>query len=204
MSTIISQLYTSRNILLKLLKKRGFSTEDYEGFSFNEIRILYNNNQLDMLLTTKEGKKVYVKYHVMTKLRLSYVYDWVEDLYNLEEVLTPQDELIVITKDKINDSLTKMMGDIFIKDKIFIIIFNLKQLQFNILEHSLVSPHRILSKQEENEIIKKYNIRERKQFPEISRFDPVAKALGMRPDSVCEIIRPNKSAIESKYYRLCY
>jgi DNA-directed RNA polymerase subunit H (RpoH/RPB5) len=204
MSTIISQLYTSRNILLKLLKKRGFSTEDYEGFSFNEIRTLYNNNQLDMLLTTKEGKKVYVKYHVMTKLRLSYVYDWVEDLYNLEEVLTPKDELIVITKDKINDSLTKMMGDIFIKDKIFIIIFNLKQLQFNILEHSLVSPHRILSKPEENEIIKKYNIRERKQFPEISRFDPVAKALGMRPDSVCEIIRPNKSAIESKYYRLCY
>ena len=204
MSTIISQLYTSRNILLTLLKKRGFSTEDYEGFSFNEIRTLYNNNQLDMLLTTKEGKKVYVKYHVMTKLRLSYVYDWVEDLYNLEEVLTPQDDLIVITKDKINDSLTKMMGNIFIKDKIFIIIFNLKQLQFNILEHSLVPPHRILSKQEENEIIKKYNIRERKQFPEISRFDPVAKVLGMRPDSVCEIIRPNKSAIESKYYRLCY
>ena len=204
MSTIISQLYTSRNILLTLLKKRGFSTEDYEGFSFNEIRTLYNNNQLDMLLTTKEGKKVYVKYHVMTKLRLSYVYDWVEDLYNLEEVLTPQDDLIVITKDKINDSLTKMMRNIFIKDKIFIIIFNLKQLQFNILEHSLVPPHRILSKQEENEIIKKYNIRERKQFPEISRFDPVAKVLGMRPDSVCEIIRPNKSAIESKYYRLCY
>jgi len=204
MSTIISQLYTSRNILLILLKKRGFNTEDYEGFSFNEIRTLYNNNQLDMLLTNKEGKKVYVKYHVITKLRLAYIYDWIEDLYNLEEILTPQDDLIVITKDKINDSLTKMMESIFIKDKIFLTIFNLKQLQFNILEHSLVPPHRILSTEEENEIIKKYNIRERKQFPEISRFDPVAKVLGMRPDSVCEIIRPNKSAIESKYYRLCY
>ena len=52
MSTIISQLYTSRNFLLMLLKKRGFNTGDYEGFSFNEIRTLYNNKQLDMVLTT--------------------------------------------------------------------------------------------------------------------------------------------------------
>ena len=55
-----------------------------------------------------------------------------------------------------------------------------------------------------NKIMEKYNIRERKQFPEISRFDPVAMALGMRPNLVCEIIRPTKSTIESKYYRLCY
>ena len=42
MSTLISQLYHSRQILLKQLQRRGYNIEDYEHFSFNEIRILSN------------------------------------------------------------------------------------------------------------------------------------------------------------------
>ena len=68
----------------------------------------------------------------------------------------------------------------------------------------MVPEHIILNKLEKDAVYKKYNIINDSQLPEISRFDPVAKVLGMRPDSVCEINRPNKSAIVSKYYRLCY
>ena len=80
----------------------------------------------------------------------------------------------------------------------------LKQLQFNILDHTLVPPHRILSEAEVDAIKEKYNITQDSQFPEISRFDPVANAFGMRPGEVCEIIRGSKTAIMTKYYRLCY
>ena len=41
------------------------------------------------------------------------------------------------------------------------------------------------------------------QFPDISRFDPVAQAIGIRPGQVCEIIRPSKTAISAPYYRIC-
>ena len=41
------------------------------------------------------------------------------------------------------------------------------------------------------------------QLPEISRFDPVAQAIGMRPGNICEIIRPSKTAIYAPYYRIC-
>ena len=41
------------------------------------------------------------------------------------------------------------------------------------------------------------------QFPEISRFDPVAQALGMRPTQLCEIKRPSPTAIVTNYYRYC-
>ena len=58
-------------------------------------------------------------------------------------------------------------------------------------------------KQAKNEVIKKYNIVNIKQLPDISRFDPVAQAIGMRPGDVCCIERPSKTAIISKYYRLC-
>ena len=205
MSTIISQIYQSRRILLDQLKKRGYTIDDYNNFSYNELRILYTNKQLDMLLTNlKNNKKIYVKYHLGTKLQSKYIYDYIEDLYNIEEILTPTDELIIIIKDKISDNLRKLIESLYTKDNIYFTVLNLKQLAFNILDHIMVPPHRILDKEEENRIRKKYNITNDSQFPEISRFDPVAKAIGLRPKEVCEITRPSKIALQAKYYRLCY
>jgi DNA-directed RNA polymerase subunit H (RpoH/RPB5) len=89
------------------------------------------------------------------------------------------------------------------QDGIFIIIQSLKRLQFNILNHTLVPPHRIMTLAEIETIKKKYNITDNSLFPEISRFDPVAKSIFIRPGEVCEITRPSKSAIESFYYRIC-
>ncbi len=204
MSANISQLYTSRVILLNLLKRRGFKVDDYSNFNFNDIRIMYTNKQLDMLLMNPKTKKqVYVKYHLGTKLRHNYIHDYIDDLFNLEEILDTKDDLIIISKDKVNDSQTKLMRTIFVKDNIFFTIFNLKQLQFNILEHDLVPPHTILDKATVETVSKKFNISNNKQFPEISRFDPVAMAIGMRPGQICMILRPSKTAIEVKYYRLC-
>ena len=205
MTSLVSQLYKSRKILLELLKRRGFDVKGYDNFSFSELRVMNANKQLDMLLTNlATNKKIYIKYHLATKIRPPYVYDYVEDLFNLEEVLTPTDDLIIIIKDKVNDTSVKLMTNLYITEKIFCTILTLKQLQFNILDHSLVPPHRILSTKEIDNIKIKYNITQNDQFPEISRFDPVAQAIGLRPDQVCEIIRGSKTAITTKYYRLCY
>jgi len=205
MATQISQLYKSRKHLLELLGRRGFDIKGYENYSYNELRTMSANKQLDMLLTNpKTEKKVYVKYHLATKIRPPYVYDYVEDLFNLEDILSPSDDLIIIIKDKVNDTSLKLMKNLYIKDKVFCTIMTLKQLQFNILDHSLVPQHRILSEAEVESIKENYNITQDSQFPEISRFDPVAQAIGMRPGEVCEIIRGSKTAIMTKYYRLCY
>jgi len=205
MATQISQLYKSRKHLLELLGRRGFDIKGYENYSYNELRTMSANKQLDMLLTNpKTEKKVYVKYHLATKIRPPYVYDYVEDLFNLEYILSPSDDLIIIIKDKVNDTSLKLMKNLYIKDKVFCTIMTLKQLQFNILDHSLVPQHRILSEAEVESIKENYNITQDSQFPEISRFDPVAQAIGMRPGEVCEIIRGSKTAIMTKYYRLCY
>ena len=80
---------------------------------------------------------------------------------------------------------------------------NVKESIFNILEHSLVPPHKILTDDEKKKVYKQYNITNDSQFPEISRFDPVASALGMRPGDLCKIERPSPTAITSTYYRLC-
>ena len=48
-----------------------------------------------------------------------------------------------------------------------------------------------------------YNIKEDSEIPTISRYDPVALAIGMRPGEVCKIERPSKTAIMTNYYRIC-
>ena len=67
---LCQRFYRSRNIILDILSSRGFVVEDYTGFSINEIHIMYSNKQLDMLLTNPTTRrKIYVKYHLATKLR---------------------------------------------------------------------------------------------------------------------------------------
>jgi DNA-directed RNA polymerase subunit H (RpoH/RPB5) len=59
---------------------------------------------------------------------------------------------------------------------------------------------------EEDEIkdfISKYSLTSVKQLPEISRFDPMALAICMRPNQICEIERNSVTALHTKYYRVC-
>jgi DNA-directed RNA polymerase subunit H len=127
----------------------------------------------------------------------------IDDLFNLEEILKKDDTLFIIIKDEINETLTNELKHIWESDGIFIVIENIKRLQFNILDHELVPKHTILPESEVVNIMKKYNITDKIQFPDISRFDPVARAIGLRPGQLCHIVRPSKTAIEADYYRIC-
>ena len=96
-----------------------------------------------------------------------------------------------------------MQRYIFEHDNIFVTIINIERLQYNILKHTLVPEHRVLSKEETDKVKNIHNIIDDSSFPTISRFDPVAQVLGIRPGQVCEINRPSKTAITSKFYRIC-
>ncbi len=61
----------------------------------------------------------------------------------------------------------------------------------------------VLKSTEVEEVMKQKNISSLSEFPDISRFDPVAQVIGLRPGMVCKIIRPSKTAVESLYYRVC-
>lgn len=205
-SGTISTVFKSRQNLLKLLNQQDFDIKDYEEFSVNEVHVMYNNKQLDMMMTSKtdgENKKVYVKYHLAKTLRRENINDYIDDLYNLEQVLTKNDTLILVIKQEPNESMINILSQIWEQDGIFIIIYNIDRLQFNILEHKYVPKHTILNDEEVKTMKKRYNIVHDTELPEISRYDPVAQAIGMRPGQICKIIRPSKTAITTDYYRIC-
>ncbi len=212
-SPLISKIYKSRNIILKILKSRGFNVDDWSDFSVTEVQAMFNSKELDMLLenpTTK--KKVYVKYHLsgtkggtsMSRLGTSHIYDYVDDLFDIEDVLTSNDDLIIISKDKTNQTIKDLIEQLFIKDKKFVNIYNFHDYLFNVLEHEMQPKFRILSEEEKQKIMKQYNITKDKEFPDISRFDPVSQAMGVRPGEVMEITRSSPTAVKSLYFRICY
>ena len=198
----IVQIFKSRNIILDLLHTQGYDISKYEDPSITEVHTMFQAKQMDMLLE-KSNKKAYVKYHLAKTLRTVNIYEYIDDLFNLEQILEKKDDLIIIIKDEPNEPLIKDLKNIWEKDGIFVTVFNIERLQFNILDNEMVPPHRILSTQDANEIRKTYNITNDSQFPDISRFSPVAMAIAMRPGELCEITRSSKTAINSKFYRIC-
>ena len=209
-SSLISSIYKSRTIILDLMNSQGYYTNDYEGFSVNEVNTMKVNNQLDMILEKndedvdlKRKPKIYIRYYLAKSLRPQTLQEMIDDLFNVEEVLSKYDTLFIVVKDEVNDTLINALKHIWEQEKIFIVIQNLKRLQFNILKHVLVPPHRILNSAEVLTVKKRYNVMNDGQFPDISRFDPVAQAIGIRPGQVCEIIRRSKTAISAPYYRMC-
>jgi DNA-directed RNA polymerase subunit H (RpoH/RPB5) len=160
---------------------------------------------MDMLLKKiTQEKSVYVKYHLAKSLRPVNIYEYIEDLFTLEEVLTKKDDLIVIMKDEPNDTIKKTLTDIWEKEGIFIIVLNIKRLQYNIMNHQLVPPHIVLNAEEAAAVKLKYNIHDDSQIPDISRFSPVSQVIGLRPGELCRIYRPSKTAIKAEFYRICF
>jgi DNA-directed RNA polymerase I, II, and III subunit RPABC1 len=88
-------------------------------------------------------------------------------------------------------------------DGIFVIIHNIRRLQYNILDRNDVPEHIILNNDEIEEMKKTYNIINLMQLPEISRFDPCALVICMRPGQVCKIKRASATAMFYDYYRIC-
>lgn len=215
-SNRILSIYKSRNTILELLSYRGYDISEYGQFSINEIDAMYTNSQLDMLVkekneeatgTTKpgiEGKKVYIKYYLQSKqIRPPNLDDIIEDLFLIESILTKDDTLIVIVNEEPNDTITNKVKYLYDHDGIFVVIHHIKRLQFNILEHSLVPKMTILGKNEIDELWKRYSIQNEKNLPEISRFDPQALAVMLRPGEVCKLQRKSATALTKDYYRIC-
>ena len=210
-SILISSIYNSRKTVLDLMAKQGYNTNDYTNFSVSEVNSMKQNNQLDMLLETSDEnvtpetpkKKIYIRYYLGVRPAPKNIQEMIDDLFVLSETLQKTDTLFIIIKDEPNETLINELKHIWESEGIFIVIESIKRLQFNILDHVLVPPHTILKETEVDDIMKRYNITDKIQFPDISRFDPVARVIGLRPGQVCKIVRPSKTSIEANYYRIC-
>jgi DNA-directed RNA polymerase subunit H (RpoH/RPB5) len=204
-SNRILSLYKSRNNILEILESLGYKISDYSGFSINEIDAMFVNQQLDMLITHKSSPvKMYVKYFLTSKqIRPQNLDEIIEDLFVIENVMTKSDTLVIIMEEEPNETLLTKLKYLYDHDGVFVVVHNIQRLQFNVLKHKLVPHTSILTDEEVDELRVKYNLKELTQLPEVSRFDPVSLAIGIRPGQVCKILRSSATALDYEYYRIC-
>ncbi len=220
-NTDILSIYNSRKTLIDVfltinndMYSEYTNFKDYDNFNINEVEAMAKNDQLDMLITSNSNPNIYVKY-MLTKstIRLQAIDDLVEMLYEIEGTLKKTDTLIIVVNDEPNESLVAKLKYLYDDRGIFIVVHNINRLQQNILKHSLVPKHRVVSTvkydvgdgetDEVQQLMVRYKLKSLTQLPEISRFDPVALLIMLRPGQVCEIERKSVSSVTTLYYRIC-
>lgn len=201
----ILKLFKSRNTLIDQFDNLDYDISNFSEFSINEIDAMNNNDQLDMTIShRKTDAKLYVKHYFNSKqINRANLDNVIEDLYNIDNILNKKDTLVVIIDDEPNDTIITRIRYLHDHDGIFVIIHNINRLQYNILNHSFVPKCTILGDTEVVELKKRYNILSNKQLPEISRFDPQALAMCMRPGQICKFNRESSTAMFYDYYRIC-
>lgn len=206
----LQKLYNSRNVLMEMLQDRNYDTSAYNNFSMKEIDIMFKNsaksssqmNPLDMKIS-KDGHHIYIKYVLNSKVRLSNIQQLVIDMK--ENVLNDNDELLIITRDKVSNesSLDSSFEALLKSNNIYVQLFWIDTIIINITKHEFVPKHRVLSSNEKEKLLEKYNISSYNQLPIIMKTDPVAKFYGMRRGDVAEITRPSETAGQYICYRYC-
>ena len=150
----------------------------------------------------------YGKFH--EKQEIIHVLNWLDFKQQKLGVSEIQDFSKNINEKKISSGIMVVRGIITplakqklkeFNESLHIQLFQDKELVVNVTEHELVPKHILLTKEEKDELLKRYKLKE-SQLPKILVTDPVAKYLGLQRADVVKIIRASETAGRYITYRI--
>ena len=193
----IHNTFNARKTILEMLIDRNYIVnKEYLDLDLDTFQYLYDKKDIDMLCDHKSGlKKIYVKFTYITKIKPNNIRDYANKIITTY-LHSTNDELLIILKNKPNNSIIKKESEYRICE-----FFWLDILQLNITKHVLVPKHSLITVEEIEKLLKKYNLKSIHQLPVIFRNDPVIRYYNFKPNSVCKIIRPSETSIKYIYYR---
>ena len=201
------KVFTARATLLTQLASIGYKVSHLQDMSPADVDRQIQDVELNFVVsgTTAGQGSVHVRFHVYKALRQIHVHNLGEELAEQANFNPALDSLVLISKDLPNDSVRSAVSGVWANLNINIVVRALAELRFNVLTHRDVPPHKMMSAAEVVELKKSvaFGPNGLKDLPGISRFDPAAQAILLRPGRVCEIMRPSQSAGRARYYRLC-
>ena len=192
----------SFTVLKEMLTDRKIDISNLESYSESEIEVLISASNTS---GTKNGNIFQIKvnddikiiYHMKSKFIKNDLKKFLSSIEKDEEYK----HIIFIFKEKINNNNEKNIQDLL--EGVTYEIFPIKNLLFNITKHSYVPKHELLSTDEASDIMKRYSIKNKSQFPIILKSDPVARYYDFKPGQLIKVYRSSTATGESITYRYC-
>ena len=200
--TVIKQMLADRNLNIQNLK----SYSDFELLELSGPKNIPQAKNPGNIFQIKVNDNTKIIYHMKNK----FIKQDIKKFFNFigEEVSNDKSDtkvsmnLIFIFKEKINNNNEKNIRDL-LSDGMTYEIFPIKNVLFNITEHSFVPKHEILSIDEALQVQTNYSITNKSQFPIILKTDPVAKYYAIKPGQLVKITRSSTSTGDNITYRYC-
>jgi len=190
-------LFKIRKTVIEMVEDRKYIFPDSDKINFEEFSSQFDAKNLDIFVNNENKSPIYIHFHnenkSLAKSDLKNLVESIIEKYNNHEI-----KIIILLKERGNGSIFKELNK---EEYKHVEIFMNKNMIFNITHHQLVPKHTLLSSEEEEEILEKYNTTKNK-LPKILRTDPIVQYYGMKPAQICKIIRKSPEVGESVYYRL--
>lgn len=191
----------SFTVVKEMLADRKIDISNLESYSENELNIILsesnNSTKNGNIFQIKVNDDIKIIYHMKSK----FIKNDLKKFLSSVEKDENYKHIIFIFKEKINNNNEKNIQDLL--EGMSYEMFPIKNLLFNITKHSYVPKHELLSTEDMNDIMKKYSIKNKSQFPIILKSDPVARYYDFKPGQLIKIYRSSTATGESITYRYC-
>ncbi|OMO85768.1 hypothetical protein COLO4_21454 [Corchorus olitorius] len=188
------RFYLSRKTALEMLKDRGYNVDESEiTRSLTEFRSLFGDNpdlerlRISATLRSNPSKKILVVFMGKNEIRKATICALRGDIS--KENLSG---LILVLQSKMNSFARKELESFAFKveefqfipilmlmSKLsFCLLMEIADLYVNITKHYLMPKHEVLTAEEKQKLLNKYDI-EAKQLPRMLKSDPVARYYGV-------------------------
>lgn len=197
---IISQYYRSYHTVLEMIEDRHYIVPDeYKQIDANTFKHLYINSKLDIYVQEhqKSNSKIYIKFIIANKVKPNFIRELIGKIKE-EYLKSDNDKIIIILKNKPNNSILKITKELKYRCVQFFWISNL---QFNITKHKYVPKHTKIDEEEIAKVLSKYSLKNKMQLPLISKDDAIIKYYDIPVNSVVKILRPSKTSGSYNFYR---
>ena len=198
----------SISALQELKKTRPLSAEEIALSTLQEMlesRGL-TADKFELVPSTMDGTKMYsfagmliifsTKTRVSEKELNNFLSFAAENNYSLG--------IIIVSPSRPSESvMSVLIKHIADRDNVYVQIFEIRKLGFNISKHRKAPKHRLCKENDKPEVIKQWNLKSIEQLPKILSQDAMAKFIGARPGDMVEVIGLCETSAENLRYRYC-
>jgi DNA-directed RNA polymerase subunit H (RpoH/RPB5) len=212
MEADIQLIVRSRPTIVEILENRGYDTKDYKDIHPEEVeKVAITKTDLLRIIVPKKpdslagAERCIVLYWTSqpVRLRIENEINKLFDKDNTQSYNSQTDEIIIILSEPYHEVFDITAVKLWTTEKIRINFFHLKNILSNPALHTMVPPHRKLSKEEVSTIEKACHA-SKSQFPHIKYHrDIQTRVLGLVPGDVVEITRPSETCGIATIYRIC-